>query len=118
MPRAIEGNVFAAAQFRMESGADLQPAHAAIDHGLADDGLGDAREDFEQRRCAAPWHPMISTTSPRCTATLKSRNARTLWAIVYDLPMPRTDMAGVLMECLSSPEEFSGARREEAFSSR
>src|SRR6266404_4340187 len=50
---AVEVDVFAAGEFGVEAGADLQKAaDAAVDFDPAVSGLGDAAEDFQQRALA------------------------------------------------------------------
>ena len=47
---AVEEDVFAAGELGMEAGADFeQAADAAVNVGVADGGLGDARKNLEQR---------------------------------------------------------------------
>jgi hypothetical protein len=51
--RAVEKHVFAAGQFGMEAGAHLQQRRdAAAQRGCAGRGIGDARQDFQQRALA------------------------------------------------------------------
>lgn len=51
----VQEIVFAASQFRMESGADLEQArHAAVEHDSPRGLLGDSGKDFQQRALPGP----------------------------------------------------------------
>src|SRR5262249_34937662 len=55
---AVEKDVFAACEFGVKAGADLeQAAHAAAQADFADSWLGDAGEDFQERRFAGAVAP-------------------------------------------------------------
>src|ERR1019366_9778471 len=50
----VEENILTAGEFGMEAGANLQQRrHAAAQHGPAARWLGDARQNFEERRLAS-----------------------------------------------------------------
>src|SRR5689334_9673743 len=77
--RAVEIDVLATREFRMKTRADFQErSNAAIDVCAPACWTSDARQDFQKRALAAPFRPIMPTTSPRSISKETSCSAQ-IW---------------------------------------